>query len=76
MRFSIRDLLWATLVVAMGLGWWGSYRAIDAKRNEAVRYAQRMYFNLLNRKLSDEAPHQVGLEYDWTILDEPKPWEE
>jgi hypothetical protein len=27
MRFSIRDLLWATLVVAMGLGWWMSYRA-------------------------------------------------
>jgi hypothetical protein len=21
-RFSIRDLLWLTLVVAMGLGWW------------------------------------------------------
>jgi hypothetical protein len=22
MRFSIRDLLWATLVMAMGLAWW------------------------------------------------------
>jgi len=22
MRFSIRDLLWATLVVAIGLAWW------------------------------------------------------
>jgi hypothetical protein len=26
MRFSIRDLLWLTLAVAMGLGWWVSYR--------------------------------------------------
>ena len=26
MRLSIRDLLWATVVVAMGLGWWVSYR--------------------------------------------------
>lgn len=32
MRFSIRDLLWATLVVAMGLGWWLSYRALEAKK--------------------------------------------
>jgi hypothetical protein len=22
LRFSIRDLLWLTLVVALGLGWW------------------------------------------------------
>jgi hypothetical protein len=36
MRFSIRDLLWATLVVAMGLGWWVSHRALDAERVEAV----------------------------------------
>ena len=35
MRFSIRDLLWAMLVVAMGLGWWNehqAYRESDAKR--------------------------------------------
>jgi hypothetical protein len=37
MRFSIRDLLWLTLVVAMGLGWWMT----NAKRLEAVQQAQR-----------------------------------
>src|SRR4029077_6936791 len=26
MRFSIRDLLWLTLVVAIGLGWWVQQR--------------------------------------------------
>jgi hypothetical protein len=26
MRFSIWDLLWGTVVVAMGLGWWVSSR--------------------------------------------------
>jgi hypothetical protein len=41
MRFSIRDLLWATLVVAMGLGWWLSYQAIDAERFEAVQQTLR-----------------------------------
>jgi hypothetical protein len=42
MRFSIRDLLWATLVVAMGLAWWNEHRAhseTDAKRQAAVRQA-------------------------------------
>ena len=27
-RFTIRDLLWLTLAVAMGLGWWVDHRAI------------------------------------------------
>jgi len=25
-RFTIRDVLWTTLVVAMGLGWWTDHR--------------------------------------------------
>lgn len=32
MRFSIRDLLWATLVVAMGLGWWVKYQVVETNR--------------------------------------------
>ena len=27
MRFTIRDLLWLTVVVALGLGWWLNHRA-------------------------------------------------
>ena len=46
MRFSIRDLLWVMLVVAMGLGWWMSYRASDAKRLEAVAQAHRLWYEL------------------------------
>jgi len=37
MRFTIRDLLWLTVVVAMGLGWW----VTNSKRLEAVQQAQR-----------------------------------
>ena len=31
-RFSIRDLLWLTLVVAMGLGWWNTWRTDHTDR--------------------------------------------
>ncbi|HUE74981.1 MAG TPA: hypothetical protein VMP01_29205 [Pirellulaceae bacterium] len=38
-RFTIRDLLWLTVVVALGVGWWmdrsGNYAA------EAIRWARR-----------------------------------
>ena len=27
MRFTIRDLLWLTVVVALGLGWWLHHRS-------------------------------------------------
>jgi hypothetical protein len=34
-RFSIRDLLWLALVVALVVGWTVSYRALDARYEEA-----------------------------------------
>jgi hypothetical protein len=37
MRFSIRDLLWATLVVAMGLGWWNEHKSAAHWRTESER---------------------------------------
>jgi hypothetical protein len=30
MRLSIRDLLWATVMVAMGLGWWREHAKLAA----------------------------------------------
>jgi hypothetical protein len=60
MRFSIRDLLWATLVVAVGLAWWMEYRAhgetenkrlvTDAKRLEAVGQAHRFWGVLMEAR--------------------------
>jgi len=29
LRFTIRDLLWLTLVVAVAIGWWLHYRFAD-----------------------------------------------
>ena len=34
LRFSIRDLLWLTVVVAMGLGWWLDHRATMSRLDE------------------------------------------
>jgi hypothetical protein len=31
MRFAIRDVLWLTVLVAMGCGWWASYRTLKAE---------------------------------------------
>ena len=36
MRFSIRDLLWATLVVAMGLGWWVDRTELEVQRQDLI----------------------------------------
>ena len=37
MRFTIRDLLWLTVVVAMGLAWWEERRNTK-RRIEAIRH--------------------------------------
>jgi hypothetical protein len=85
MRFSIRDLLWATLVVSIGLGWWSSYRAVDAKRLEAVGQAQRHRVALqVAHEVGDELSESLwehtrnkflvarwAIEIDRHILDEP-----
>jgi hypothetical protein len=75
MRFSIRDLLWATALVAMGLGWW----ATNAKRLEAVGQAKRLHTVLTAVKRDREKTTGVSplvftvgdVTVDWRILDEP-----
>jgi hypothetical protein len=32
LRFGIRDLLWAMVVVGMGLGWWSEHRKLQARQ--------------------------------------------
>jgi hypothetical protein len=82
MRFSIRDLLWATLVVATGLGWWVSYRDVKAKQIDAVQQTGRHRAALKKAKewISPE-PTQLttrltavtvfNMMPDWGVLDEP-----
>jgi hypothetical protein len=49
MRFSIRDLLWAMLVVGLffglAIGWWRDHRRLEAERD---------HYKAMFQKLSDE----------------------
>jgi hypothetical protein len=60
MRFSIRDLLWATLVVAMGLGWWVDRQNVLAELDRAK--AWRMRAGALEEVLKDD-----GWEVTWDL---------
>jgi hypothetical protein len=47
MKFSIRDLLWLTVVVALAVGWWVSYRGLQdensrLKKKEADRMLKEL----------------------------------
>jgi hypothetical protein len=83
MRFSIRDLMWMTLVVALSLGWWFSHRAIDAQRTAAARQAHRFWKGFSDAKrLFDWGQGQskddlwmintvTPPHVDWSVLNEP-----
>jgi hypothetical protein len=71
-RFSIRDLLWATALVAMGLGWWVSYRALDAKCLKAVGQAHRLRASLYaTTRTFGRTNDSLTWPVDWSVLDEP-----
>jgi hypothetical protein len=87
-RFSIRDMLWVTLVVAVAVGWFCHYRATDANRRAVIQHAGKLKETLGFAKRHCEQLEQdvelksAGLSYmgprkywkvDWTVLDEPIP---
>jgi hypothetical protein len=41
-RFTIRELVLLTLVVALGVGWWGDHRQLDSARTNAQQRAQML----------------------------------
>jgi hypothetical protein len=66
----------------MGLGWWMSYRAVDAKRLEAVAQAGRQRAKLTEvkqwidrvRNTRDRGVRSLLFfesKHDWSVLDEP-----
>jgi hypothetical protein len=81
MRFSIRDLMWATALVAVALSW----RLDNQTKHAAVQQAHRLHSSLgLAKKWHELAEngyyHRTGAipasampgsSPDWTALDEP-----
>ena len=61
MRFSIRDLLWLTVIVAMGTGWWTTShalqlrnQAVNAERVAVIHHAQKLQDMLGRAKLNND----------------------
>jgi hypothetical protein len=49
-RFTIRDLLWVMVVVALAVGWWLHYRSLDANRQAVIQHAEKLRFTLADAK--------------------------
>lgn len=61
-RFTLRDVLWLTMVVALALGWWIDHR----QANQSLWYSQRIF--------SDADRSIVALKQEkalvWAALDD------
>jgi hypothetical protein len=57
MRFTIRDVLWLTVVSALAVGWWMNRAALSARRDARIAEVQRT---------ADEAAKRCQIEVsDW-----------
>ena len=61
LRFTIRDLLWLTLVVALALGWWLDRAQIRKERQNlekvraVVEMDKRSFMDAMRKKLQSES---------------------
>jgi len=61
-RFTIRDLLWLTLVVALGLGWWLDHRRNTGSIEPFPAYHPHLILNFGQADLSPEEREKLGIE--------------
>jgi hypothetical protein len=67
-RFTIRDMLWLTVVVAMGLAWWSQqatikWERISVERDRAALAAKRAELDQRFLRLVD-ATDQLNIELE------------
>jgi len=63
-RFTIRDMLWLTVVVALGAGWWVDHRILagsDKERLEAL-LSQEVHLQMVEISLLDTPPDKLDIE--------------
>ena len=90
LRFTIRDVLWLTVVVALGLAWWIDRRALwqsDLEKTDAERKVDFLLTVLRQDGYDVEAPqgskgsisvpshHQVTAEMEEGHIVRPRPRE-
>ena len=84
-RFTIRDVLWLTVVVALGVGWWASNRRATVQLEATVSHTESLRLQLKRardyEKTLDWARRGGGftsepisfLYPDWSWIDKPLP---
>jgi hypothetical protein len=79
-RFTIRDVLWLTVVVALGVGWWASNRRTTEQLEATVSHAESLRLQLKRardyEKTVDWARRGYTLEPvppDFSWIDKPLP---
>lgn len=63
MRFSLRDMFWITVAVALVLGWWVDRSRLDSAKNEVesdARYLSRNY-NVDDEPFAQATPKEAAL---------------
>jgi hypothetical protein len=62
LRFTIRDILWLTALVAMGAGWWLHVQAVKIKHLESEKRIMRNELDNTRRVL--DAFDKLGVEME------------
>lgn len=67
-RFTIRDVLWLTVVVGLGVGWWGDQLGLRAQRSTLwnSNYNLRVLLRIREEQIRAFVP-----EFPLTDLDNP-----
>jgi len=60
-RFTIRDLLWLTLVVAMGVGWWLDHQRLSEPRYSFITEANGTKNVLLDNNSGESWEREGGM---------------
>jgi hypothetical protein len=76
-RFTIRDVLWLMVVVAMGAGWWMDKRMLTAVRLHAKELRDNLTWARLLHDYQPPPPSGVPSaplpEVDWKLTERPIP---
>ena len=75
LRFSIRDLLWLTVVVALAVGWWLEHRKFDQQKFDLRREAAKLRVDLFEAKANLQAA-QGAVRGAWGDVGPEAPREE
>lgn len=72
LRFSIRDLLWLTLVVALAVGWWAYSRRTPAVQKWEYQIRHGITEERTLNEFGEQGWDLCSMEGDRAVLKRPK----